>query len=153
LATRHEQSTLENTATPAAQDRTSLIVGLRDEGFLLWEIADRFGVTKERVRQILARAKGQGPQPPKLLVTRQASILLGMPPEMRPGSFQRLMARFGVMPAVVKRGRLYWSVEALNNLKLPVCSVCKITIPLSRYTRSDTCSSRCSTTRRSAAAT
>ena len=151
MVTRDEQSTTDSSVAPPVQDRVSHIVSLRDEGLLLWEIADRIGVTKERVRQILAKAKsrGEGPQPPKQVVTRQASMLLGMPPEMRPGSFQRLMARFGVRPTVVKRGRLYWSVEALNNLKRPACAVCGNPIPLSRYSRSDTCSSRCSTTRRS----
>ena len=132
-------------------DRAAWIVGLRDEGLLLWEIAELAEVTKERVRQILAKAsaKGYGPNPPKQVVTRQASLLLGMPPEMRPGSFQRLMAKLDVTPIVRKRGRLYWSVESLKSIKLPRCVVCSAPVPLSRYARSITCSSRCSSYLRS----
>ena len=132
-------------------DRAAWIVGLRDEGLLLWEIAERAEVTMERVRQILAKASanGYGPNPPKQVVTRQASLLLGMPPEMRPGSFQRLMAKLDVTPIVRKRGRLYWSVESLKSIELPRCVVCSAPVPLSRYARSITCSSRCSSYRRS----
>ena len=139
-------------APPA--DRTSHVVALRDGGLLLWEIAERVGVTKERVRQILAKAsaKGEGPKPPKQVVTRQASMLLGMPPEMRPGSFQRLMTKFDITPVIKKRGRLYWSVETLLGIELPACVVCREPISLTRYTRSETCSSKCSVTRRSQAA-
>ena len=132
-------------------ERAAWIVGLRDEGLLLWEIAVQAEVTKERVRQILAKAAatGCGPKAPKQVVTRQASLLLGMPPEMRPGSFQRLMAKLDVTPTVRKRGRLYWSVESLKGIELPRCVVCRGPVSLSRYARSVTCSGRCSSFRRS----
>lgn len=135
---------------PRPGERTAQVVGFRDDGLLLWEIAERVGVTKERVRQILAKAKamGAGPKPPKQVVTRQASILLGMSPEMRPGSFHRLMARFGVDPVASKRGRLYWSVDRLRSIVPPRCEVCDSPIPLSRYSRSVTCSRSCSLSRR-----
>ena len=102
-------------------NRISQIVALRDEGLLLWEIAERMGVTKERVRQLLAKASamGAGPKEPKQVVTRRASMLLGMSPEVRPGSFQRLMAKFGITPVASKRGRLYWSVEGLLKIEPP----------------------------------
>jgi len=131
--------------------RTVEIVRLRDEGLLLREIADHMGVTKERVRQILAKARalGVGTKPPKQVVTRQASILLGMSSEMRPGSFQRLMARFNIAPMANKKGRLYWNVETLLNIEPPECIVCQNPIPLPRYTRSTTCSRTCSNYRRS----
>ena len=131
-------------------ERTAQIVQLRDDGLLLWEIAERVGVTKERVRQILAKAKsmGAGPHPPSQVVTRQASILLGLSAEMRPGSFRRLMAKFDVGPVASKRGRLYWSVASLRGIKAPKCQVCGNPIPLSRYSRSVTCSRACSMARR-----
>ena len=131
--------------------RTAEIVRLRDEGLLLREIADQMAVTKERVRQILAKAKTMGAEtkPPKQVVTRQASILLGMSSEMRPGSFQRLMARFGISPVANKKGRLYWNVETLRNIQPPKCIVCQKPVPLARYTRSTTCSRNCSNYRRS----
>ena len=132
-------------------DRTAQIVALRDQGLLLLEIADRVGVTKERVRQILvrARAMGVGPKPPQQIVTRQASKWLGLSPEMRPGSFRRLMAKFGIGPVADKRGRLYWSVESLSNIEPPHCVVCGSAVPLGRYSRSLACSRRCSMARRS----
>ena len=132
-------------------ERTSQIVALRDEGLLLWEIAERVGVTKERVRQILerARAMGAGPKAPKLIVTRQALKLLDMSPESRPDSFRRLMAKFGIVPAASKRGRLYWNVGSISNIESPRCVVCQSPISLSRYTRSTTCSRPCSANRRS----
>ena len=131
-------------------ERTAQIVQLRDDGLLLWEIAEHVGVTKERVRQILAKARslGAGPRPPSQVVTRQASILLGLSAEMRPGSFWRLMAKFGVGPVASKRGRLYWSVANLRGIKAPKCQVCGSPIPLSRYSRSVTCSRACSMARR-----
>ena len=137
-------------AGPAPGDRTARIIALREEGYLLWEIAERVGVTKERVRQILSKAKAMGaePGPPKQVVTRQASILLGMSLEMRPGSFKKLMAKFGVTPTASKRGRLYWAVEGLRNIEFPKCVVCGSPIPLSRYARSVTCSHTCSEFRR-----
>ena len=132
-------------------DRTAQIVALRNEGFLLWEIADRVGVTKERVRQILAKARemGVGPAPPQQIVTRRASMMLGMSSEMRPGSFRSLMAKFSVEPVASKRGRLYWSVEELLAIELPRCVVCEAPFSLRRYARSVTCSRDCSTYRRS----
>ena len=131
-------------------ERTAQIVQLRDDGLLLWEIAERVGVTKERVRQILAKAKcmGAGPGPPSQVVTRQASILLGLSAEMRPGSFQRLMVKFGIEPVASKRGRLYWSVDSLRRIRAPKCEVCGSPIPLSRCARSVTCSRTCSMARR-----
>ncbi|MCE2404761.1 MAG: hypothetical protein J4F43_06355 [Dehalococcoidia bacterium] len=131
-------------------ERAARIVRLRDDGLLLWEIAERVGVTKERVRQILAKARaaGAGPRPPGQVVTRQASILLGLSAEMRPGSFQRLMTKFGIEPVANKRGRLYWKVSSLRGIKAPKCQVCGSPIPLSRYSRSVTCSRGCSTARR-----
>ena len=110
-----EQSLTQESARPQLGDRTSQIVALRAEGLLLWEIAERLEITKERVRQILVKASamGAGPQSPKQVGTRRASILLGMSSEMRPGSFRRLMAKFDVTPAASKRGRLYWTVETL----------------------------------------
>lgn len=132
-------------------NRISQIVALRDEGLLLWEIAERMGVSKERVRQILAKASamGAGPKEPKQVVTRRASMLLGMSPEVRPGSFQRLMAKFGITPVASKRGRLYWSVEGLLKKEPPRCVVCQSPIPMGRFARSATCSRHCSTSRRS----
>ena len=132
-------------------ERISQIVGLRDDGLLLWEIAERIGVTKERIRQILAKARamGAGPKPPSQVVTRQASILLGMSPEIRPGSFQRLMAKFGVVPVASKRGRLYWNVGRLLKIEPPKCVVCQSPVPVARYIRSATCSRQCSNQRRS----
>lgn len=132
-------------------DRTAEIVAFRDQGLLLWEIAEWAGVTKERIRQILARATrmGAGPRAPKQVVTRQALILLGISAEMRPGSFQRLMVKFGVTPAARKRGRLYWNVESLSNIKPPRCVVCQSPVPIHRYARSVTCSRNCSIYRRS----
>ena len=132
-------------------ERISQIVGLRDDGLLLWEIAERVGVTKERIRQILAKARamGAGPKPPSQVVTRQASILLGMSPEIRPGSFQRLMAKFGVTPVASKRGRLYWNVGRLLQIESPKCVVCQSPVPVTRYVRSVTCSRQCSNQRRS----
>ena len=131
-------------------ERTAQIVQLRDDGLLLWEIAEQVGVTKERVRQILAKAgsMGAGPRPPGQVVTRQASILLGLSAEMRPGSFQRLMAKFGIEPVASKRGRLYWKVASLRSIKAPKCQACGSPIPLSRYSRSVTCSRTCSMARR-----
>ena len=131
-------------------ERAARIVRLRDDGLLLWEIAERVGVTKERVRQILAKAgaMGAGPRPPVQVVTRQASMLLGLSAEMRPGSFQRLMTKFGIEPVANKRGRLYWRVSSLRGIKAPKCQVCGSPIPLSRYSRSVTCSRGCSTARR-----
>ena len=149
MGTRREQ-------LPAAdirhqRERTLQIVALRNEGLLLWEIADRVGVTKERIRQILVKARemGVGTDPPKLIVTRQASALLGMSPEMRPCSFRRLMAKLSVTPVASKRGRLYWSVGNLKNIEAPKCVVCQSPIPLGRYARSTTCSRDCSVLRRS----
>lgn len=131
-------------------ERTAQIVQLRDDGLLLWEIAEHVGVTKERIRQILAKARsmGAGPRPPSRVVTRQASILLGLSAEMRPGSFRRLMAKFGVGPVASKRGRLYWGVTNLRGIKAPKCQVCGSPIPLGRYSRSVTCSRSCSMSRR-----
>ena len=131
-------------------DRTMKIVALRDEGLLLWEIAEREGVTKERIRQILAKASasGAGPKPPRQVVTRQASILVGMSPEVRPGSFRRLMAKLGITPVATKRGRLYWNVNGLSNIEFPKCVVCKTPVPLTRYARSVTCSRQCAVNRR-----
>ena len=138
-------------AEPLLSGRTEQIVALRGDGLLLWEIAERIGVTKERIRQILveARAKGREPAPPHQVVTRRALMLMGMSPETRPSSFQRLMARFGITPVVKKRGRLYWNVERLLNIAPPRCVVCQSPIPLSRYTRSVTCSHQCSAYQRS----
>ena len=138
-------------AEPLLSRRTEQIVALRGDGLLLWEIAERVGVTKERIRQILAEARAQGREeaPPKQVVTRRALLLMGMSPEMRPSSFQRLMARLAIFPVVKKRGRLYWNVESLLNIEPPRCVVCQSPIPLSRYTRSVTCSPYCSTDRRS----
>ena len=132
-------------------ERISQIVAFRDEGLLLWEIAERMGVTKERVRQILAKASamGAGPKEPRQVVTRRASILLGMSPEVRPGSFQRLMAKFDITPIASKRGRLYWSVDSLLKIEPPRCVVCQSPIPMGRFARSATCSRHCSTARRS----
>jgi len=136
---------------PQSADRASQIVALRNEGLLLWEIGERVGVTKERVRQILAKARaaGAGPKPPKQVVTRQASMMLGMSSEMRPRSFRRLMAKLGISPVASKRGRLYWNVESLSNIEPPRCVVCQSPVPLGRYIRSVTCSPHCSTYRRS----
>ena len=132
-------------------ERIAQVVALRDGGLLLREIAEQVGVTKERVRQILEKASalGVGPKAPKQVVTRRASIMLGMSPEMRSGSFKRLMAKFGINPVANKRGRLYWNVESLLNIEPAECVVCQSPIPLSRYTRSVTCSHRCSAYRRS----
>ena len=143
--------TVQGDPRPQLRERTAQIMALRGEGFLLWEIADQVGVTKERVRQILstARAMGQEPKPLKQVVTRQASILLGMSPEMRQGSFVKLMAKFGVSPIATKRGRLYWAVESLRKIEPPKCAVCQSPIPLGRYARSVTCSRACSVHRRS----
>ena len=91
---------------------------------------------------------GAGPRPPGQVVTRQASILLGLSAEMRPGSFQRLMTKFGIEPVANKRGRLYWRVASLRGIKAPKCQVCGSSIPLSRYSRSVTCSKTCSMARR-----
>ena len=131
-------------------DRISQIVALRNEGLLLWEIAERNRITKERVRQILAKASamGAGPKEPRQVVTRRASMLLGMSPEVRPGSFQRLMAKFGIPPVASKRGRLYWNVESLLKIESPRCVVCQLPVPLGRFARSVTCSRICSTNRR-----
>ena len=132
-------------------DRAAQVVALRNDGLLLWEIATRLGVTKERVRQILAKASsmGVGPSSPKQVGTRRAAILLGMSPEMRPGSFKKLMAKFGVAPVASKRGRLYWSVQSLVSISPPNCVVCGSPVPLGRYARSVTCSRHCSAYRRS----
>ena len=134
-----------------SRERTSQIVAFRDDGLLLREIAERAGVTKERVRQILAKARatGVGPKAPKQVSTRQASRLLGMSPETRPGSFLRLMARLGVSPAADKRGRLYWNVESLLNIEHPRCVMCQSPVALGRCMRSVTCSPQCSIRRRS----
>ena len=134
-----------------SRERTLQIVALRDEGLLLREIAERAGVTKERVRQILAKARaaGVGPRAPKQVGTRQASRLLGMSPETRPGSFLRLMARLGVSPAASKRGRLYWNVESILNIERPRCVVCQSPVAFGRCMRSVTCSPQCSVHRRS----
>ena len=143
--------TEQQPAPSQSGDRTAQVVALRDEGLLLWEIAEKLAVTKERVRQILAKASemGAGPKEPKQIVTRRASVMLGMSPEMRPGSFRRLMAKFGVTSVASKRGRLYWAVESLHNIEAPRCVVCQSPIPLGRYSRSVTCSRHCSTYRRS----
>ena len=151
MVSQREQLQSQQGARAQLEERNLEIVSLRDEGLLLWEIADRMGVTKERVRQILAKAKamGMGSDMPKRVVTRRASILLGMSAEMRPNSFRTLMARFGVSPVANKRGRLYWDVDSLRSIQTPKCAVCGSPIPLSRYTRSVTCSRRCSISRRS----
>ena len=148
---RQEQLMTKVGSRPALGDRTLEIVALRDEGLLLWEIAERMGVTKERVRQILAKARSMGflPSSPKQMVTRRASMLLGMSPEMRPGSFRRLMAKFGVTPVASKRGRLYWAADSLLKIEPARCAVCSSPITLGRYARSVTCSRSCSTQRRS----
>ena len=150
LATRREQRPSRDIPTHQ-RERTLQIVALRNDGLLLWEIADRVGVTKERIRQILVKARemGVGTSPPKLIVTRQASALLGMSPEMRPGSFRKLMAKFSVTPMANKRGRLYWSVGNLKKIEAPKCVVCRSPVPLTRYARSVTCSRDCSILRRS----
>ena len=131
-------------------DRTAEIVSFRDEGMLLWEIAEWAGVTKERIRQILAgaSAKGFGPGSPKQVVTRRALMILGMSAEMRPGSFQRLMAKVDITPVATKRGRLYWDVKSLSSIAPPKCVVCNSPVSLDRYSRSSTCSRNCSISRR-----
>ena len=151
MADQQQQGSRQAETKPRLDERTAEIVHLRDEGLLLWEIAERAGVTKERVRQIIAKARATGAEvkPPKQVVTRQASMLLGMSPEMRPGSFQRLMAKLGVTPVARKRGRLYWTVESLKNIESPKCVVCQSSIPFGRYARSVTCSRHCSLYRRS----
>ena len=151
MVSQREQVPAQQGLRAQLEARNLQIVTLRDEGLLLWEIADRMGITKERVRQILAKAKslGMGSEMPKQVVTRRASILLGMSAEMRPNSFKTLMARFGISPVANKRGRLYWDVDSLSSIQTPKCAVCGSPIPLSRYTRSVTCSRRCSISRRS----
>ena len=131
-------------------DRSMKIVALRDEGLLLWEIAEREGVTKERIRQILAKASasGDGPKASRQVVTRRAAILVGMSPEVRPGSFRRLMSKLGVTPVDTKRGRLYWNVNTLIKIVSPKCVVCESSIPLGRYARSVTCNRHCAVSRR-----
>ena len=133
-----------------SRDRIAQIVRLRNEGLLLREIAEREGVTKERVRQILVKARemGTGPKPPKLVVTRRATTMLGMSPEMRPGIFQKLVGRLGVSPVASKKGRMYWNVDDLRGISSPKCVVCGSPVALKRYTRSDTCSRHCSAVRR-----
>ena len=151
LKGRQRRPASQTGARARLDERTSQIVHARDEGLLLWEIAERAGVTKERVRQILAKAtaSGAGPRPPKQVVTRQASIMLGMSPETRPGSFRKLMAKLGVNPVATKRGRLYWAVDNLKSIEAPKCVVCHSPIALGRYARSVTCSRTCSIYRRS----
>ena len=148
---RQQRLVAETVARSRSGDRISQIVELRNEGLLLWEIAERNRITKERVRQILAKASamGAGPKDPRQVVTRRASMLLGMSPEVRPRSFQRLMTKFGISPVASKRGRLYWNVESLLNIEPPKCVVCQLPIPLARFARSVTCSRYCSTSRRS----
>lgn len=133
-----------------SRDRIAQIVRLRNEGLLLREIAELEGVTKERVRQILVKARemGTGPKPPKLVVTRRATTMLGMSPEMRPGIFQKLVGRLGVSPVANKKGRMYWSVDDLRCISSPKCVVCGFPVAMRRYTRSDTCSRHCSAVRR-----
>ena len=135
-------------------ERMTQIVAFRDEGLLLREIAERAGVTKERVRQILAKARvmGVGPKAPQQVGTRQASRLMGMSPETRPSSFLRLMDRLAVSPAANKRGRLYWNVESLLNVEHPRCVMCQSPVALGRCMRSVTCSPQCSIRRRSQSA-
>ena len=151
MVNHREELATRGKAQVQSRERTLQVVTLRDEGLLLWEIAERIGVTKERVRQILAKARaiGSGPKQPKQVVTRQATIMLGMSPEMRPASFQKLMAKLGVAPVAHKRGRLYWAVDGLLNIESPQCVVCQSPIPLSRYARSVTCKRECSSFRRS----
>jgi predicted nucleic acid-binding Zn ribbon protein len=148
--TRERDESSGPKAESQLNERTAEIVALRDEGMLLWEIAEWAGVTKERIRQILAGAssKGLGPGTPKQVVTRRALMFLGMSAEMRPGSFQRLMAKFGVAPIATKRGRLYWDVKSLSNIEPPKCVVCNSPVPFDRYSRSSTCSRSCSISRR-----
>ncbi len=147
---RERKSPTSPALRPQTGDRLSQIVKLRNEGLLLREIAEREGVTKERIRQILAKAKelGVGPKPPKLVVTRRATIMLGMSLEMRPGIFHKLMGRLGVAPIASKKGRMYWNVADLLNIHFPKCVVCQSPVPLKRYTRSVTCSRNCSIARR-----
>ena len=129
-----------------AGSRNAQIVELRWEGQLLREIAERVALTKERVRQILAKAKASGidVKPTRIKVTRQAALFLGMSQDIRSTSFRRIMAKFGISPAVAKSGRRYWEVASLSKIQPSKCIVCQSPVPLSRYTRSLTCSHACS---------
>ena len=151
MSVREKRPPVSPESRTQSQDRISKIVRLRNEGLLLREIAEREGVTKERIRQILAKAKemGSGPKPPRLVVTRRATTILGMSPEMRPGIFQKLVRRLGVNPVASKKGRMYWNVEDLRGIRTAKCVVCGSPVALKRYTRSETCSRHCSAVRRS----
>lgn len=70
--------------TSAMTSRRDEIIRLRKEGLTYAEIGRRFGITKERVRQILTpkppkpAPEKPAPKPRLMLTTREAASLLGI---------------------------------------------------------------------------
>jgi hypothetical protein len=102
-------------------DRNRRILQMRKDGFLLREIAEEIDLSKERIRQIVAPYSIQ----PNLVSTQAAVRLLSLSQGIRPGSFERFMAYFKVYPVAMKKGRVYWNIRQIKNIREPYCPVCR----------------------------
>jgi len=60
--------------------RLQEIKKLRKEGLTYSEIGQRFGITKERVRQLINRKPPEPPAPKLMLTTSEVSSILGLHP-------------------------------------------------------------------------
>lgn len=114
-----------------------LIAALRSEGKTLQQIGNQFGVTRERVRQVLNKHSPNCWLPPS---TEEAAKMLGM-------SYRRFRStaeRLDIQPVARTRQRIRWSPDVLPAVwaayKLRSCRICGWHLP---STRSVYCSEEC----------
>jgi len=114
--------------------RNSAIVQLRAEGHSLAYIGNVFGITRERVRQLIKENSPHLQSVPSTLLTapqvaRQLGITLP--------TLYSLVRRRGIKPTLWEHvsGRMLWDAEAIRRLELalPKCRICGAPVPSYRF--------------------
>ena len=114
--------------------RNSTIIQLRAEGHTLAYIGNIFGITRERVRQLIKENSPHLQSVPSTLLTapqvaRQLGITLP--------TLYSLVRRRGIKPTLWEHvsGRMLWDAEAIRRLELalPKCRICGAPVPSYRF--------------------
>lgn len=115
----------------ASQIRREEMAKLRDEGYTLQQIGDKFNISRERVRQILVKV------PPEiregsLLSLRQAAAVL----KCNTRTLLELVESGVLKPASKQVGRILFRESDLRSVRIPIktCIICGHPIPQRRRT-------------------
>lgn len=126
----------------AAIDRAK-IYEMRQSGVTLREIGEKFGITRERIRQILVYTYGSTHH--NLISTAQLSLLIGLATRYIMMLYDNGILKPAYTYDINGQQRLMWSVDTIKVIKeyyssSHICCVCKRPIlPNRKYYCSDHC--------------